>query len=167
MLFRSWVPGWSAGLGALYFTPYAVQSVRTTERENYKWYLFNTQDIKRNLRAAGTAGQNTIEGMAPYNSFALMVSTGFTISYLRPAWRLTGEIKGNMTSTDYLDDFGRGTYFGGDLNSWRESAPEYTYTDPLSNEEREFRIINLSSASSTGGSREKNYLPDGFWQIQF
>ena len=61
-----WVPGWTAGLGALYFTPYALQSVRTTERENYKWYLFNTQDIKRNLRAAGTAGQNNIEGMTPY-----------------------------------------------------------------------------------------------------
>ena len=79
-----WVPGWTAGLGALYFTPYALQSVRTTERENYKWYLFNTQDIKRNLRAAGTAGQNNIEGMAPYSSFALMASTGLTISYLRP-----------------------------------------------------------------------------------
>ena len=161
------VLGLTAGVGALYFTPYALQSVRTTDRENFKWYLFNTRDIKRNLRTAGTAGQNNIEGMSSYNSYALMASTGFAITYLRPSWRLTGEIKGNMTTTDYLDDFGRGTYFGGDFNAWRESAPEYTYTDPLSGEDRNFSIYNLSVAGSQGGSRAQNYLPDGFWQIQF
>ena len=161
-----WVAGWTAGLGALHFTPYAVHSVRTTSGA-YTWYLFNTRDIRKNLRAAGTAGQNNVKGMSPYNSFALMASTGLTISYLRPKWRLTGEIKGYMTSTDYLDDFGRGTYFGGDFNSWRENVPEYTYTDPLSGEELDFNIYNLSIAPSYGGSRAQNYLPDGFWQIQF
>ena len=80
------------------------------------------RDIKRNLRKAGTAGQNNIQGMYKYRQIAVLASTGFTLSYLRPTWRLTAEIKDNMTTTDYLDDFGRGTYYGGDFNSWRESV---------------------------------------------
>ena len=161
-----WVPGWTAGLGLLHFTPYAIKTVSTTD-EPYKWYLFNSRDIKRNLRKAGTAGQNNIKGMSKYRQIAVLASTGFTLSYLRPTWRLTGEIKGNMTTTDYLDDFGRGTYYGGDFNSWRESAPEYTFTDPISGGERNFSSYNLSRAGNQGGSRAQNYLPDGFWQIQF
>ncbi len=67
-----------------------------------------------------------------------MASTGFTLSYLRPSWRLAGQIKGNITTTDYLDDFGRGTYYGGDYEGWLASIPEYTYNDPLSGDERIF-----------------------------
>ena len=160
-----WVPSFSAGVGALHFTPYALQSVRTTDEE-YKWYLFTTRDIHRNLRRAGTAGQNNIEGMSRYNSFALMASTGFSLSYLRPSWRLTGQIKGNLTTTDYLDDFGRGTYFGGDYDSWLANLPEYTYKDPLTGEDRTFSSGRLASATRYGGSRAQNYMPDGFWQVQ-
>lgn len=160
-----WVPGWTAGVGALHFTPYAIQNVRTTD-EDYKWYLFTTRDVHRNLRRAGTAGQNNIDGMSRYNSFALMASTGVSLSYLRPTWRLTGQIKGNITTTDYLDDFGRGTYYGGDYDGWLETLPEYTYTDPLSGDERNFSTSRLSNAGRYGGSRAQNYMPDGFWQVQ-
>ncbi|MDB2572096.1 hypothetical protein N9X81_00045 [Schleiferiaceae bacterium] len=160
-----WVPSLTAGIGALHFTPYALQNVRTTD-EDYKYYLFTTRDIHRNLRRAGTAGQNNIDGMSRYNSFALMASTGFSLSYKNPSWSLTGQIKGNITTTDYLDDFGRGTYFGGDYDSWLASIPQYTYTDPLSGDERSFSSGRLASASRYGGSRAQNYMPDGFWQVQ-
>jgi hypothetical protein len=160
-----WVPSLTAGVGALHFTPYALQNVRTTD-EPYKWYLLTTRDVHRNLRRAGTAGQNNIEGMSRYNSFALMASTGFSLSYTRPTWSLTGQIKGNITTTDYLDDFGRGTYFGGDYEGWLENLPEYTYNDPLSGEERNFPTGRLSSANRYGGSRAQNYMPDGFMQVQ-
>ena len=160
-----WVPSFSAGVGALHFTPYALQNVRTTDEE-YKWYLYTTRDIHRNLRRAGTAGQNNIEGMSRYNSFALMASTGFSLSYLRPSWRLTGQIKGNLTTTDYLDDFGRGTYYGGDYDGWLANLPEYTYKDPLTGEDRAFSSGRLASATRYGGSRAQNYMPDGFWQVQ-
>ena len=159
------IPSWTAGVGALHFTPYAVQNVRTTD-EPYKWYLITTRDVHRNLRRAGTAGQNNIDGMSRYSSFALMASTGFTLSYLRPTWRLSGQIKGNITTTDYLDDFGRGTYYGGDYDGWLATIPEYTYTDPLSGDERMFPTRRLSSATQYGGSRAQNYMPDGFMQIQ-
>ena len=160
-----WVPGWTAGFGALHFTPYATQFVRNTT-DPYKIYLGNGRDVTANLRRAGTAGQNNIDGMSRYSSFALMASTGFTLSYLRPTWRLSGQIKGNITTTDYLDDFGRGTYYGGDYDGWLATIPEYTYMDPLSGEERMFLTSRLSSATQYGGSRAQNYLPDGFMQIQ-
>ena len=162
---HKFVSGCTAGLGVLHFTPYAVKNIRTTN-ESFRWYLLTTQDVKRNLRAAGTAGQNNIDGMDHYNTIALMASTGITLSYLRPTWRLTAEIKGNMTTTDYLDDFGRGTYYGGDFTSWAESVPNYTYTDPFSGEERNWTLNDISQANYRGGSRAQNYLPDGFWQIQ-
>ncbi|MDA8819474.1 hypothetical protein N9N66_02655 [Schleiferiaceae bacterium] len=160
-----WVPGWTAGIGVLHFTPYAVENVRTTD-ESIKWYLFTTRDIKRNLRKAGTAGQNNILGMSQYGQIAALASTGFTLSYLRPTWRFTGEIKGNITTTDYLDDYGRGTYFGGDYITWQESTPEYTYTDPLSGELSDFNLNSFTGGSGAIGSRAQNYMPDGFWQIQ-
>ena len=160
-----WVPGWTAGFGALHFTPYATKFVRNTT-DPFKWYLGNGRDVTANLRRAGTAGQNNVDGMSRYGSLALMASTGFSLSYLRPSWRFTGQIKGNITSTDYLDDFGRGTYYGGDYEGWLENIPAYTYTDPLSGEERNFSTGRLSSANRYGGSRAQNYMPDGYWQVQ-
>ena len=79
--------------------------------------------------------------MSQYGSFALTASTGFSLSYLRSNWRLTGQVKGNITTTDYLDDFGRGTYFGGDYNGWLNSLPEYVYIHPLTGEETLFQLI--------------------------
>jgi hypothetical protein len=161
-----WIPSWDFGLGALHFTPYAVQSISTTDQP-YTWYLFTTRDEHVNLRRVGTAGQNNMPNMSRYRSFALMASTGFKLSYLRRSWRLSGQIKGNLTTTDYLDDFSRGTYFGGDYDGWLETLDDYTYTDPLTGEEKPFSINRLAIANRYGGSRAQNYMPDGFWQIQF
>ena len=159
------VPGWTAGVGALHFTPYAVMW-RTNTTDDYKWYLGNGRDVRANLRRSGTAGQNNVDGMSRYGSLATMVSTGFTLSYLRPSWRLTGQIKGNLTSTDYLDDFSRGTYYGGDYDGWLSIVPEFTYNDPLSGDERIFPTSVIGRASRYSGSRAQNYMPDGYWQVQ-
>ena len=161
-----WVPSVSAGIGVLHFTPYAIHKVSTTNQPS-RWYLFTSKDIHANLRTAGTAGQNNINGMSQYGSFALTASTGFSLSYLRSNWRLTGQVKGNITTTDYLDDFGRGTYFGGDYNGWLNSLPEYVYIHPLTGEETLFPINRIANLDANGGSRAQNYLPDGFLQIQF
>jgi len=160
-----WVPGWTAGFGALHYTPYATQYVRTTTGP-YTWYLGNGKDVTANLRRAGTAGQNHVEGMSRYGSLALMASTGFTLSYLRPTWRLSGQIRGNITSTDYLDDFGRGTYAGGDYEAWLENLPEYTYKDPISGEEKLFNRWGARNMTKYSGSMAQNYRPDGYWQVQ-
>ena len=160
-----WIPGWTAGFGILHFTPYTTFFTKTVEDPG-RFYLGQYRDIKANLRRAGTAGQNNIDGMSRYGSFASMASTGFTLSYLRPTWRLTGQVKANITSTDYLDDFGRGTYYGGDYNGWLTTVPEYTYKDPFTGESKEFRTQFIGRANQYGGSRAQNYMPDGFMQIQ-
>ena len=160
-----WVPGWTYGIGALHYSPYAVQNVKTTtERSN--WYLGSSKDVRTSLRKAGTAGQNNIDGMSRYGSFALLASTGFTFSYLRPSWRLSGQIKGNITTTDYLDDFGRGTYFGGDYNSWLQGYEVPSYIDPITGEDRLLSLRRIYYSGRTGGSRAQNYMPDGYWQVQ-
>ena len=56
------------------------------------------------------------------------------VTYKRQSWQMTGQIKGVLTSTDYLDDFGRGTYFGGDYDGWLDQLFEDTYNDPISGE---------------------------------
>ena len=74
-----WVPGWTAGFGALHYTPYATHYVRTTTVP-YTWSLGKGSDVTANLRRAGTARTNHIEGMSRYVSLALMDRTGFHIS---------------------------------------------------------------------------------------
>ncbi len=161
-----WVPSLTAGIGVIHFTPYAIQPV-STSNDSYRWYLLNTKDIHANLRNAGTAGQNHIYGMSPYGSFALVASTGVSLSFVRPNWRLNAQLKGNITTTDYLDDFSRGTYFGGDFYGWLESLPDYTYTDPLTGMEEIVANSTIGRTFQDVGSRAQNYMTDGFWQVQF
>ena len=149
----------------MHFTPYATQ-FRANTTDPYKWYLGNGRNVSANLRRAGTAGQNNIEGMSRYSSFALMMSTGFSMTYKKPTWSLTGAVKGNLTSTDYLDDFSRGTYYGGDYAGWLENLPEYTYNDPLTNERTVFSSSAIGRANRYGGSRAQNYMPDGYWEVK-
>ena len=104
--------------------------------------------------------------MSKYRQIAVLASTGFTLSCLRPTWRLTGEIKGNMTTTDYLDDFGRGTYYGGDFNSWRESAPEYTFTDPISGGNK-ISVAITCPEQAIKEAPELRIICLMVWQIQF
>ena len=160
-----WVPGWSAGFGVLHYTPYVT--LFNASSTGYSWYIGNGTTERVNLRKLGTQGQNNIEGMSRYGSFAGMASTGFTLSYIRSSWRLTGQIKGNITTTDYLDDFGRGTYYGGDIEGWRNNNSLPTFTNNISGTEREFPIEEIFDLENKyGGSRAQNYLPDGYWQVQ-
>ncbi len=93
--------------------------------------------------------------MSRYSSIAAVASTGFSLSYKRNNWNITGHLKGNITSTDYLDDFSRGTYAGGDLSGWRSQLGEFTYTDPLTGVEMDFPERRILGVSSFLGSRLK------------
>ena len=169
---KKWIGAWTAGFGALHYTPYAVNFVRNSADDlpsalgiTY-WYLGEGRDVYTNLRRAGTAGQNNIEGMRRYGSFAALASTGFMLTYKRQTWQMTGQIKGVLTSTDYLDDFGRGTYFGGDYDGWLDQLFEDTYTDPISGDELVVSPSWVSRTGRYGGSRAQNYMPDGYWEVK-
>ena len=159
------VPSVTAGLGIMHFTPYSTAFNQSNI--DYSWYLGNGTNERVNLRRLGTQGQNIIQGMSPYNSIAAILSTGLKLNYKRPKWNLGLELKGNITSTDYLDDFGRGTYYGGDRTSWYENNVLPTFISNESQDETEFPIKRIwDQENKYGGSRAQNYLPDGFWQIQ-
>ena len=169
---KKWIPAWTAGFGALHYTPYSVNFIpNTTDNPPSAlgityWYLGEGRDVYTNLRRAGTAGQNNIEGMRRYGSFAALASTGFMLTYKRATWQMTGQIKGVLTSTDYLDDFGRGTYYGGDYAGWLDQLFEDTYTDPISGNEMVVSPSWVSRTGSLGGSRAQNYMPDGYWEVK-
>ena len=159
------VPSVTAGIGIMHFTPYATYFNQSNWP--YSWYLGNGTNERVNLRQLGTQGQNVVPGMSPYGSFAAILSTGLKLNYKRPKWNLGAELKGNITSTDYLDDFGRGTYYGGDRVSWYENNVLPTFISNESQDETEFPIKRIwDQENKYGGSRAQNYLPDGFWQIQ-
>jgi hypothetical protein len=158
-----WVPSFTAGLGFLHFQPKAINYKKSTA-DPYNWYLGNGIDVSTSLRSAGTAGQTSVEGMSKYSPFALIASTGFSMAYKRNGWNVNAQLKGNITTTDYLDDFSRGTYAGGDYINWLSSLEPRVFTDPLTEVEMAFPITDIMPIS--GGSRAQNYMPDGYWQVQ-
>ena len=74
-----------------------------------------------------------------------------------------------MTTTDYLDDFGRGAWFGGNYELWEESL-NVGYQDvangttvPLSANQ----ITEVPASINAFTPRAVNNIMDGFIQIQF
>jgi len=159
------VPSFSVGFGVLHFIPYALNWQENT-LDDYSIYLGNGRDYRVNLRKAGTAGQNNIDGMSKYASIAAVVNSGFELSYIKPSWRLTGQIKMSISSSDYLDDFSRGVYYGGNYDSWLDNLPTFEYKDPITGEVEPFPLRKISPAMGFNYTRAQNYMPDGFWQVQ-
>ena len=75
-----------------------------------------------NLRLLGSEGQNFLPGKSPYSTIAFNLGSSFSLTYLRKRFALKGEMKVVYTSTDYLDDFGPGVWFGGNYDKMVETA---------------------------------------------
>lgn len=159
-----WIPSASVGFGVMHFTPYRVINVPTTT-ERYRVYLGNTQDFLYNLRKVGTAGQNNIDGMSRYNSFATLANTSVSLTRLARKYSLTAELRGVLTSTDYLDDFGRGTFYGGDTEGFIDGYEMRYYEDPMTGTQVELDAYDMVRAGYFGGSMAQNYMPDGYWEL--
>ncbi|MCF8430089.1 MAG: hypothetical protein K9G64_08145, partial [Bacteroidia bacterium] len=85
------------------------------------YYSYTTDSvIKVSLRELGTEGQN-FNGKGQYAQYAAGLNAlfQFNISYQR--FHLKGDLKYVFTFTDYLDDYGNGTLYGGDYNKWIET----------------------------------------------
>jgi hypothetical protein len=113
------IPTLGLSLGAIHYTPYRYTWAPSFPGEKWEDYKFNP--TKHNLRKLGSEGQNFLPGAKPYGIFAGSVGTSFQLAYLRKKWALKGEMKFVYTSTDYLDDFGPGIWYGGDLQKVREN----------------------------------------------
>jgi hypothetical protein len=72
-----------------------------------------------------------------------------------------------MTTTDYLDDFGRGAWYGGNY-SWWEDALDVSYFDVESGREVPLtaeQVSDIPSDFNLFTPRATNNLMDGYLQL--
>jgi hypothetical protein len=146
------IPSIGLSVGAFHFTPYRTLYTPQGDDENYFEYLARNRENRYNLRDLGTEGQNFLPGAKPYGSLALSAGLSFSMTWLFQDFALKGEVRSVYTSTDYLDDFGPGLWYGGDANAVKNN---HRY-DGLSDNEvglilREIELPKPNTFRSTDG----------------
>lgn len=117
------IPTLGLSLGMIYFNTYRYAYTGQKSKETYDDYVSRMKNEHLyNLRDLGSEGQNFLPGSKPYSPIAFNVGTSFSLTYLMKRWAFKGELKAVYTSTDYLDDFGPGLWFGGDYDALRAAA---------------------------------------------
>ena len=159
------IPSIGLSLGVLYFTPYRYAYSNQGNNESRSDYEARmNSDHLFNLRSLGSEGQNFLPGKSQYSSIAFNVGTSFSLTYLMKRFAVKGEMKVAYTSTDYLDDFGPGLWFGGDYNKMVESA--YKQFDNITQADMN-KITGYSMKSISGANipRSTNGLNDWYYQL--
>lgn len=115
------VPSLGISLGMFHYSPYRSKYVTRLEDDNYFSYRQRSNEQRLSLRDLGSEGQNFLPGAEPYSQFAMSGGLSFSLTWLFENFALKGEVRSVYTSTDYLDDFGPGLWYGGD----REAVLDY------------------------------------------
>ncbi len=111
------VPSVGVSVGALHYTPFRTPYSAKQDGENYFSYVSRVRPTRVNLRDLGTEGQNFLPGQEPYSTMAYSAGLSFSMTWLFRDFALKGEIRSVYTTTDYLDDFGPGLWYGGDRDA--------------------------------------------------
>ena len=158
------VPTMGLSLGVFQYTPYRFAYKNQRNDQTYAQY---TQWMKENylfdMRKFGSEGQNFLPGAKPYSQFATSVGSSFSVAYVRSKWSFKGELKAIYTSTDYLDDFGPGLWYGGDFNQMvaNQKAVEQGVDDYLAKVQK---ISAYNPAINQSTYRSTNGLNDWYFQ---
>ncbi len=159
------IPTLGLSLGMIYFNTYRYAYTNQGNKEAYSDYVARMKNEHLyNLRDLGSEGQNFLPGAKPYSPIAFNVGTSFSLTYLRKRWAFKGEMKAVYTSTDYLDDYGPGVWFGGDYDAMRAAAydklPGITESDmnKISN-------YSLKDKIAPNAPRSTNGLNDWYFQM--
>ena len=154
------VPSVGLALGVFQFTPYRTQWINRDEVDS--WFERKRLSLESavNLRDIGTEGQYFLPGMKPYSSLAMSASGILSLSIIFKKFTIKAEGRFVYTSTDYLDDFGPGLYFGGDASQVIANAD----TDLSSAEIA--RTLNARNGLATNAYRSTNGLNDWYYQMQ-
>ena len=162
-----WIPTLGINFGVVHYNPYREvyingepsKSVGVFGRIGYLWgdKVFETNNY--NLRDLGSEGQNFLPGQKPYSPFALSAGSSFQLTYMRKNWALKGEMKFVYTSTDYLDDFGPGLWYGGDVNKVKQNH-QYDNIDPADLNQ----IIGYNGNVGKSSQRSTDGLNDWYYQ---
>lgn len=162
-LWDNLVPTIGVSVGALHYTPYRTVYTGYKPDESYWSMLRRHRDRRVKLRDLGTEGQNFIPGLEPYSSLALQGGLSFSLSWLFNGFTLKGEVRGAYTSTDYLDDFGPGIWWGGN----RQAVVDNAQVDHENADYLVPRAVGSVNFSGDGNLRSVDGLNDWYFQGHF
>ena len=155
------VPTLGLSLGIMHFTPYRYAYTNQRKKELYSDYKDRmNSEHKYNLRKLGSEGQYFLPNAKPYSTIAFNMGTSFSVTYLRKRFAYKGEFKFSYTSTDYLDDFGPGNWYGGDIDAMRAN---HQLGDIYVPDLRKISAFNTEIAPNT--PRSTNGLNDWYFQL--
>jgi hypothetical protein len=156
------IPTLGVSLGMLHYTPYRYAYTNQKRLETRPDYLKRMkEEHKYNLRDLGSEGQYFLPNAKPYSSIAFNIGSSFSLTYLFKRFAFKGEMKVAYTSTDYLDDFGPGFWYGGDVEALRanQQIQSFTSTADLN------KIIGYDERIAPNAPRSVDGLNDWYYQM--
>jgi len=151
-----WVSGIGLGLGLLKYDPYRY-AFYTKYADQIQWI---------SLREMGTEGQNFLPGKSRYGQYAINFNLHYELNFCYERWKFKTELRGVITSTNYLDDIGEGYTYGNNYAKWLETIPAWNnYTDQYGNT---YVIgVPFPDTGKTINKRSYSPIPDGYIQFHF
>ncbi len=154
-----WVPSIGLSAGLLYFTPYRFTYAEWDD--NFIALRYRAlRENRYNLRKVGSEGQFFLPNAEIYSPWALNIGTSFNLMYRMKKWSFKGEMKAVYTSTDYLDDFGPGLWYGGDINKLRQNVKIDEWNKPSDL----YQITQTNDKIRSGSQRSVDGLNDWYFQ---
>jgi hypothetical protein len=172
-----WVNSVGFSLGFFHYDPYRLNYIdRQSGESKAKWDKRVWENERISLRELGLEGQNFVDGKGKYGNFASSLGLSWQLNYIRERWSFKGELKAVYTSTDYLDDYGPGIWYGGDYERWLNSVldnPEYAQDPTLFKNVNSptTKFYNVSGGKDThlklaaDAPRSTNGLNDWYYQL--
>jgi hypothetical protein len=159
------IPTLGLSFGVLQFTPYRFTWKSQQANQSYEEYTkWMKKENLYDLRKFGSEGQNFLPGAKPYSMFATSVGTSFSLAYVRAKWSIKGELKAIYTSTDYLDDFGPGLWYGGDYEQMIANQQSVKTGDSKYDELQSSILSAYNPSINNGTYRSTNGLNDWYFQ---
>ena len=155
------IPTVGLSLGIMNYTPYRYVRTGRKPGESYQQYMDRTKNShKYSLKELGSEGQNFLPNSSPYSSVAFNIGSSFTVTYLFKRFAIKGEMRVVYTSTDYLDDFGPGYWYGGDS----EAVKSNSRIENISESELD-RLIFYKEDVGKNAPRSIDGLNDWYYQL--
>jgi hypothetical protein len=120
------------------------------------------------LRKYGIEGERMKGSKNKFSNNFGLASGSYILTLFSNRWTIKGEIKGAITTSDKLDGYSNGLWFGGDIDQWYESTDEMPNSSGIKVNstilKKQYEDM-VAAGMPLQQQRAKNRLPDGY--IQF
>jgi hypothetical protein len=170
-----WVNSIGLSVGFLSFDPYRVNYLNRNPGESkLEWDNRTWENERVSLRELNMGA--SINSSKKYSKYASNIGLSWQLSYLFQRWSFKGEIKAVYTSTDYIDDYGPGKWYGGDYDSWFQqikSNPYFSndrtlFTEDMTPTDKFYNVSGLKNTQdiiSKDATRSTDGLNDWYYQF--